>query len=122
MHDDKHCALVEHAADTAETAAIGSAEAIRTTATVKRQFSTIIALLVAILSSVIALVTWSFQRVESQGDEARKAAEQTAETTVLRADRRIEERMKDLAREVLQQDREQRAREQRNPDLVTMKR
>ena len=93
------------ARELATLASTGAAEAMREVSVVRGQARVIAWLLGAIGATLVGGFGWLLLEVRSQGEQAAKRAEVVAEQAVLRADRRIDDRMaqvaQDAAREAL---------------------
>lgn len=108
--------LAQHAADQAESASLAVSDVRRRVSvmrtdvdTLTAQFRWIIGLLIANLSGVLGLIAWDQRSILAQGERAAERASIAAEATVLRADRRLDEKLRIIAAEVLAQDRAARA-------------
>jgi hypothetical protein len=94
-----------YARELGTSANAGALEAVKSTLVVQAQFKTIIALLFAIGSIVLAVFGWLVLRVDSQAERAREVASIAAQQAVQDADRKIDARMtivaQDAAREAI---------------------
>jgi hypothetical protein len=98
------CALVQHAANTAETAAIGVSEQAKLIRQYREDMLGLKAMLRVGLyilggtcSLILSALLWGATELRSQSEVNAKRAEIVAEATVLRADRRIEILVKQAA-------------------------
>lgn len=87
------------ARDLAERAWNGAAEAVKGTAVVQGQFRTIIGLLCGISAALLGVFGWLVTEVRTVADVAATRAAIVAESTVLKSDRRIEDKLSTVAQD-----------------------